>query len=265
MSDETQLPVEATPDAPAEAASATPAEAPAAPPPAKAGYPFSVLQVLTTSLRITKHNFVPFFLLALVLEVPAIVLQVVGLKGHVLLAFVVGLIVSAFTQAVVAYGAIMELQGSRPSTRACIAMGFAQLGRVLGVTVVSSLVIGGAMLLLVVPGIIVSLMFYVIVPVTLIEGLGIRAAMKRSRELTDGRKGDICLIAMLAGGVAIVLELYGYRQLGHDAAIVWRTLGTAVTSMFFAVTVAVTYFELRKLREGSDVPELATAFARIRK
>lgn len=35
--------------------------------------------------------------------------------------------------------------------------------------------------------------------------------------------------------------------------------------MYFAVAVAVTYFELRKLRDGISVPELATAFARIRK
>lgn len=257
MSDESPLPVEAPADAPAEVVPP--------PPPAKAEYPFRVLGVLSTALRITKHNFVPFFLLACVLEIPSIFVQLGDVKKHVLLALLVQLLVTAFTQAVVAYGTIMELQGSRPSTRACIATGTAQLGRVLGVTVVSSLAIGGAMLLLVVPGIVVSLMFYVVVPVTLAEGLGIRAAMKRSRELTDGRKGDICLILMLAGAIAIVLELYAFPQLGHDAALVWRGLVSALTSMFFAVTVAVTYFELRKLRDGLEVPALATAFARIRK
>ena len=257
MSDESQLPVAAPADAPAEVVPPTP--------PAKPKYPFSVMQVLSCSLRITRHNFVPFFLLACVLELPAIGVQVAGATRHVFIALVVQMLVTAFTQAVVAYGTIMELQGSRPSTRACIASGFAQLGRVLGVTLVSSLAIGGAMLLLFVPGVIVSLMLYVVVPVTLAEGLGIRAAMKRSRELTDGRKGDICLILMLSAAIGIGLELYLYPLLGHHAAIVWRPLLSALTTMFFAVTVAVTYFELRKLRDGIEVPELATAFARIRK
>lgn len=268
MSDETPLPVEATADAPPPPAPApapesapAPASEPAA---AQAAYPFPVTRVLSIALRVARHNFVPFFLLACVLEIPSILLRLGG-KKHLLLALLVQLLVAAFTQAVVAYGTIMELQGSRPSTRACIATGTAQLGRVIGVTIVCSLATAGAMMLLVVPGIIVSCMLYVVVPVTLAEGLGIRAAMKRSRELTDGRKGDICLIMLIAGAIAIALELYLYPQLGRDGALLWRGPLTALTTMFFSVTVGVTYFELRKLRDGIEVPELATAFARIRK
>src|SRR6476619_7182772 len=130
----------------------------------------------------------------------------------------------------------MELQGSRPSTRACIATGFAQLGRVLGVTIISGLAIGGSMLLLVVPGVIVSAMLYVVVPVTLAVRLGIDAAMKRSRQLTYGYKGDIFLILLLAGAVGLGLELCVYSQLGHTSGLIWRELFSGLTTMFFAVT-----------------------------
>lgn len=237
---------------------------PPAPEP-KAAYPFSVLRVLATALRVSRHNFAPFFLLACVLELPAIVLQLGGAQEHKVLAMLVQVLLNALMQAVVAYGVIMELQGSRPSTRTCIATGFAQLGRVLGVTFVSTLAIAGAALLLVVPGIIVSLMFYVVVPVTLVEGLGIREAMQRSRDLTHGRKGDLFLILMLAGMLSLLLEWFAHSELGHEGAMVARALGSVITSLFFAVTVGVTYFELRKLRDGTHVPELATAFARVRK
>lgn len=256
MSDETQTETPAEPAAPAPAPAA-----PEAPPVAK--YAFRVGRVLSTALRITQHNFLPFFVLACVLEIPVTLVQVNYPKA-VLLAVGVQLIVTALTQAVVAYGTIMELQGSRPSTRACITTGLAQLGRVLGVTIVSSLTIGAGMILLVVPGIIMSLMFYVVVPVTLAEGLGVGAAMKRSRELTYGYKGDLFLIALIAGGVAIA-QAYFYKGMSHEAAFIARELVTAATAMFFAVTVAVTYFELRKTQEGIEVPALATAFARIRK
>jgi hypothetical protein len=224
-----------------------------------------VSRVLATALRVTGRNFVPFALLACVLELPAIVMQLGGAQEHRVLAMLVQIVLNALLQAVVAYGVIMELQGSRPSTRTCIATGFAQLGRVLGVTFVSTLAIAGATLLLVVPGIIVSLMLYVVVPVTLVEGLGIRAAMQRSRDLTHGRKGELFLILMLAGVMGILLEWFAHSGLGHEGARVARALGSVITSMFFAVTVGVTYFELRKLRDGTHVPELATAFARVRK
>lgn len=178
--------------------------------------------------------------------------------------FVLDLVTNALTTAVVTYGVIMELHGSRPSTRACITTGSRQVGRVLGVSLVTTIAIFGAMLLLVVPGIIVALMLYVVVPVTLVEGLGVRAAMRRSRALVHGRKGDLFLIMLFGIAINIAIELVAFYELGAEAAFVWRTLGSALSTMFFAVTASVVYVELRKLREGTQVPELATAVARFR-
>jgi hypothetical protein len=236
------------------------APAPAPAPPS----PFSVLRILSTSLRVTKHNFVPFLVLAAVLEVPAILLQFGRGLEDLLLSTLVGTITGALMQAVVVYGVVMELQGVRPSTGTCIRTGFAQLGRVIGVTIVSTLAMAGATLLLVVPGIIVFLMLYVTVPVTVVEGLGIRAALTRSRELTHGHKGDLFLIFIIVAVTAIPVHLIA-GELGTEAAVVWRTLTSALLGMFFAVTVGVAYVELRKLRDGLHIPDLASAFARFRK
>jgi hypothetical protein len=226
--------------------------------------PFSVLRVMATAWRITKHNFVPFLVLAIVLELPGTLLQLGGGTSSVLLSIFASTITGALMQAVVVYGVVMELQGTRPSTGACVRAGFAHLGRVVGVTVVSTFAVAGAMLLLAVPGIIVFLMFYVAVPVTVVEGLGIRAALKRSRELTHGRKGALFLLFIAAALIAIP-NYFIARELGAEAAFVWRLLSSAFTGTFFAVTVGVAYVELRKLRDGIHIPDLATAFARFRK
>jgi hypothetical protein len=226
---------------------------------------FSVLRVLTTSLHVTKRNVAPFFVLACVLTVPSMLLQLSTAADDILLAFFVSTATNALAAAVVAYGVIMELYGSRPSARACIVTGFAQLPGVLGVTLVSTLAIAGAMLLLIVPGIIVAMMFYVVVPVTVVERVGIDAAMKRSRELTRGHKGELFLIALLGVAIGTAIELVAHYELGPQAAFVWRGVGQAASTMFFAVTTAVAYVELRKLRDGILVPEIATAFARVRK
>lgn len=233
---------------------------------ATVGYPFSVLRVLGTALRVTKGNLIPFLVLGCLLGVPSFLLQRVsgGIGLDLLSVFVLNSIANALMTAVVVYGVIMELHGSRPSARACIAIGFRHLGPVIGVTLVSTLAICGAALLLLIPGLVVSLMLYVVVPVTIVEGLGVRAAMKRSRELTAGRKGDLFLIVILALGVGVAIELFAHYELGREAAFVWRAFGGSLSSMFFAVTVAVAYVELRKLRDGTQVPELATAVARFR-
>ncbi|HEX5061021.1 MAG TPA: hypothetical protein VFV99_16755 [Kofleriaceae bacterium] len=279
MSEQTDAPTETTTaaDAPPQAEANTPpqveanvspqepAEASAPAPAPKPGYPFSVLKVLGTALRVTKRNFVPFLVLACVLDLPVILLRLSGQIEDVVVALVLQLITHALMTAVVAYGVIMELHGSRPSTRACIAKGFAQIGPVVGVTVISTLAIGAATLLFVIPGIIVGLMFFVIVPVTVVEGLGIDAAMKRSSELTRGRKGDLFLIMTFAGALGVAIELVAQFELGPEAAFVWRAVGGAFSSMFLAVAVGVVYVELRKLRDGIQIPDIATAFARIRK
>jgi hypothetical protein len=245
-----------------EAAKVVSPEAPSTKPSA---YPFSVLAVLRTAMRVTKRNLVPFLVLSSVIVAPSIIVVRVANVEEAIVVLLLGMVTQSLASAVVTYGVVMELQGSRPSARACIANGFSQLGRVLGVSLIAALAICGAMLLLIVPGVIVALMFYVIIPVTVVERVGIDAAMKRSRELTHGRKGDLWLILMLGAAINIAIELTAKYELGPEAALALRGVGSAFTTMFFSVTSAVVYVTLRRLREGTTVPDLATAFARIRK
>jgi len=62
---------------------------------------------------------------------------------------------------------------------------------VIGVALLEMLAIVGGFLLLVVPGIIVSLMLMVAVPVAIIERPGVMASLKRSAALTKGIKGQL--------------------------------------------------------------------------
>jgi hypothetical protein len=227
-------------------------------------YPFSVWRVLATAVRIIKRNFVPFLVLACVFESPVVLWKLGGGTG-MYRVMIMQQLCNLLITSVVAYGVIMELHGTRPSTRSCITTGFAQLGRVVGVTIVSTLAIVGGTVLLVVPGIVIALMLYVVVPVAVYERVGIRTSLKRSRELTDDRKGDLFLIMVLGTGIGFAIEQFAPDQIGREAALLWRALGTAFSSMFFAVTAAVAYVELRKLKDGTQIPEIATAFARIRK
>lgn len=227
-------------------------------PPAKQEYPFKVLAVFATAVRMTRRNFPLFLVLAAVMVLPSLISQYVnpmlGLLGQS--------VASAVATSFVSYAVIMDMNGSQQSLASCLAQGFASFWRVLAVSILSGLVIFAAVLLLIVPGIIVGLMFMVIVPVTVIEGLSPGAAMKRSRELTYGRKGDLFALAMLVGLLFVPLMVV-VVQLDPAVQTISLSVASSLFSAFMSVVSAVVYVVLRQIREGTKVPELATAFARI--
>jgi hypothetical protein len=130
-------------------------------------------------------------------------------------------------------------------------------------------------LLMVVCGVLVGLRWWIawalVVPVTVLEGAGLRGTIRRSRELTEGSRGRILVIyllmAVLAGVITIaihvpLLAIFGvipFRaspHLGFSAYAV-RTAGTFLaTSLVGALgTIALTlvYYDLRVRKEGFDL------------
>lgn len=227
---------------------------------------FGIVSVLRTSLRMWQQNFVAFTLIALALYVPALVLRLgVSLTFYAWLMIPLRTLLNAVIAAAVTYGVIMELHGTRPSYRECITRGFAQVGPALGASVLSLLAIVGGLLLLVVPGMIIMLMLWVAVPVAVIEKPGVMASLRRSRELTEGHKAPLLVILVIVWCAAYALQ-EALMDVLEPSALALMCLGIdAVLGLFFALTAAVAYTQLRALKEGTQIPELAQAFAKLRK
>jgi hypothetical protein len=246
---------------------------------------FGIGNVLGTGFRIWLKNLVPFVLITAVLYLPVILWGISAASGDAtlehakridqfrqmsgLLTNVLNVIVSA----ALTYGVVMELQGKRASIGSCVATGFGRFFPTLGVGIVVGLAVIGGMILLIVPGVIAMCMFYVAMPASVIEKAGVSAAMKRSRELTDGNKGQIFGLALLLGlmaiGVAFAagaillttpsagIEAYlaGYERL------IYVQLGIHVVfGSLSAVMAAVAYYYLRNEKEGTTANELALVF-----
>ena len=226
---------------------------------------FTIRGVLRTSFEVWKRNFLPFTLIAALCYAPELVLRLLmPSEDWDLYSIATTTLINALIASAVTYGVIMELQGTRPPAARSIARGLAQLGPALGVTVVSALAIIGGLLLFVVPGVIVLLMLFVAVPVAVTERLGVMAALHRSRELTHGHKWTLCwvylILAILSYGLQMTLEdVLG----GGTQAYVWFALDVT-WGLFVAVVAAVAYTQLRQVKEGVQVPQLARAFARVR-
>ena len=135
---------------------------------------------------------------------------------------------------------------------------------------------GLASVLLVVPGVIVYLMWFVATPVCVVEQLGPFASMGRSRELTKGHRWKllglsllILLPALIVSAIvgAIVLSTMGTGGFLAMSTAMTGTLGkvvnmawSAVWTAFFAIVIVVTYHDLRVAKEGVDTDQIAAVF-----
>jgi len=113
--------------------------------------------------------------------------------------------------------------------------------------------------------------FCVCVPAALLERLGPIDALRRSWQLTSGHRWRICGLWLLLGAVSLGLAivLMAFAMMGGAATDPFQmirvtTYGGLVLGPILwglaVVLIAVVYFELRRLKEGTAPEELGTVF-----
>jgi uncharacterized membrane protein len=119
-------------------------------------------------------------------------------------------------------------------------------------------------MLLIVPGIILLLRWSVAVPVLVQERRGVFGSMKRSRELTKGSRWALFGFWIILIIAVIVIQLVLSQVVmvfGVTTALILDALVTSVVSVVTSVAPAVSYVELRQVKEGTSVDELAEIFS----
>ena len=240
---------------------------------------FTIGGVLSTGFSTWFRNFVPFTLIATLVSTPVIIALAVLLANPGeniklleqwnLVMVVPKLLLNSLIAAALTYGVVMELNGTKATFGACMSNGFSRMFPVLGVAMLTLLAVLGGFILLIVPGIIISLMLYVATPVAVVEKPGVVASLKRSRELTQGHKGSIFLLVLIVGmmsgaistvltmsfmeGTKVPIESYPtYMWLMEVLEILSSTLGATIA--------AVAYTLLRREKEGTSTEALAAVF-----
>lgn len=177
---------------------------------------------------------------------------------------IVFLIFSLLLQSSLVRATIEDLNGKRPAFGDCIQIAVRYLLPTLGIGLLVGLGVGFASIALLVPGIILWLGWSVAVPVLIQERLGVFGSMSRSRALTKGSRWSLfglflilIIIAMVIQSVvAVVVVLFH----GIVAAVL-SALTQTVVSTVMSVAAAVSYVELRQVKEGASVEELAEIFS----
>lgn len=254
---------------------------------------FRVGAVLSKTFSILGKNFITFLVLAIILYLPVDLILIVAVSSldfsdlksledvaYTILTFtgilvLANLVVGAVLSGTLTYAVVEELRGNRPSIGACLSMGLKRLVPVILVSLLFALAIGVGLVLCIIPGIILMTMYYVAVPVAVVERPGIFASLSRSSELTDGYRGQVFGIVIVLGIINYLLTNFLPAQFLGDPES-FRTaeeftsylqnstyFGLAVgifTSLLSATAAAVTYHDLRVSKDGIGVEELAAVF-----
>lgn len=257
-------------------------EAPAGNP----AYRLQVGSVVSRTFSVWLANLVPFSLVGLIAYAPAF--AAIGLvtgtgamtplteKGIDILGNFLTILLSG----AVTYGVFRHLHGERAGVGDVLRVGVSRFGAVWVTGVLYGLAVLIGIILLVVPGIVLAIRYWLAVPAAVIEDTGATASLDRSKDLTEGnrwrifRLGLILLFVMLAGMMLVGAIAFTVGTSFVDAAaaedVNTPTSGLVQALVFLfmipvqtlvAVAPVVTYYDLRVGKEGADVTQLLKVFA----
>jgi hypothetical protein len=179
---------------------------------------------------------------------------------------------SFVAQGAMVYGTVEFMAGNKVSMGDSFNRGFRSLLSVLGASFLVGLMVFAGTLACIVPGVIAALMFFVAIPVAVIESPGVSESLRRSREMTEGYKKTlflaIIIIGMIQGAAgAIPRTLVNPALNGGDVSMlnvqiyaVVNLLISLITAALNAVVAAVVYTLLRGIRDNIDAAELSEIF-----
>ena len=234
---------------------------------------FSPGRTLATSLGVFSRNLPAFLAITFVISLPYILVQTwldyalfdaaegdPGLAAANLGILVVQTITFGFVQAALTYGTVQDLRGQPAGIGECFRRGLERSGTIAAGAVQYGLLLGIATLLLIIPGLILYLRWWVFMPALVIEAQTPSESFIRSKNLTAGRRWSILgLVAVVF--VVQMVALYGVFMIveGMLGAILLTLLVVFFTS-FTSVLAAVGYYHLRAEKEGVMIDDIAKVF-----
>jgi hypothetical protein len=251
---------------------------------------FRIGDVLGQSWDIFRRNFVSFGLTSVVLlALPTILIfafVMPGLMkgGSVWAAQLPALFQMAFQlilMGAISYGTYAAIDGKTPMPQDLVSHGVAGILPLLGIVVIFILAMIPSAFLLFIPIIILSCMWWVSVPVAIVEKAGVIGSLKRSADLTKGARmkifglillyvllsiitGVISLLFLTGGGFSMSAITQSSLAMFTDGFSLYLLISQILAALMFAfisVVVAVCYAELRRLKEGVSIKDVAHIFS----
>jgi hypothetical protein len=238
---------------------------------------FRVGAVLNRTFSVLSRNFLPFFIVLVVANLPILLMShdlgtAPANPGELASGSVVASILGGFlsvalnmlSQAIILYGAFQDMRGQRVNLGESLGVGLSRFFPIVGLAIVASLLMGLGFILLIIPGLILMTMWFVATPACVVEQLGPFQSMKRSSQLTKGHRWKIfglifvllIISSIISPALTVSLAAIGGRLLAVTGSVIWH----GVWGAFYAIAVVVTYHDLRVAKEGIDIEQIAAVF-----
>lgn len=229
--------------------------------------PFNVGSVLSRAFSTLFKNPVVFFGLALIAVAPSIIIQILMGENAAagIIARIVGMILGCVVQGATAYGVYCVLRERTATVGDSVSRGMARIAPLVGTAVLAGIGIGIASLFLVIPGVVMMCIWAVAIPACVIEGLGPNESLRRSGALTLGYRLPI-FVLMLITSIASIVVVFGVGAIVGGATgsvavgAIAAAIGLIAIQAFSSVMSAVIYYDLRMLKEGVGLDNLAKIF-----
>ena len=204
-----------------------------------------------------RDNFPAFVTTTLVLAVPSVIVDALGLG---LLGSIVHLVCSVATSICITWGALQAMSGRKPEWEPILRQLQAPLfGRLLALGCIQYFFIALSAIL-VIPPLFLMPLWAVTIPAMMVERTDIGASFQRSVDLTRDRRLRILgtfllwLLIFIAGGAVIVARL-GHGRVAH--LVLWVYAAIAATVM--QPLPAIFYVLLCEEKEGATVGQITSA------
>ena len=181
------------------------------------------------------------------------------------LSSLVSMILSMLVQGALPYAVYQALRGNTTTIGKSFSYCIPKLGTLFLVSSLVGLGIFFGFLIFVIPGIILMIGWTVTVPSCVVENLGARASMKRSTELIRDYMWKVFFLVL----IMIVTNQLIQRLVAFIALLIfpYKIIVILLTSLclvipmaFQSVMVAVIYYRLREIKEGTVIDSLANVF-----
>jgi hypothetical protein len=175
---------------------------------------------------------------------------------------IVAVVFSALSQAVVVYATFQDLRGREVNPVESFSRGLARVTPAIATSILEGLAVGLGLVLFVAPGLIALAAFAIALPICVVERAGPFRSLSRSAELTRGYWWPILgvavsiLIVSAVAGLAIRAALPASGLPVAIATWAWNVFVTAYSSVY----AANLYHDLRAVKEGIGIPEIASVF-----
>jgi hypothetical protein len=244
---------------------------------------FRVGRVLGKSLTILTGNFPKYILFGAIIALPSLIsdftassavrpvqpvrpdqIFTTAVIAGIIAFVIIWLVVFSVCQSAMIYGAFQDVRGRPFDIGASVRRGLSRFLPVIGAAICAGVLVGVGFVFLAIPGLMLLTMFFVIIPVCVVEGLGPIESMGRSRQLTKGYRWHIFAIyfvpALVIGIGGALLQRLGMSIAGTAGHAILGFLVTAVGGAYQAIVNIMTYHDLRSVKEGLDIEQLAAVF-----